>query len=131
MSGFAHIGERFRPFDLVLLEIGAYHPAWANVHLGPANALTALAALGGNPLLPIHWGTFDLSTHRWDQPIETLLAYAPSHGARVLTPRLGEAIEPALNGGSSAAWWRKVAELHAGDADVDPAEPMIPPPPTD
>ncbi len=131
MTGFGEIGARFPTFDLVLLEIGAYHPAWANVHLGPLNALTALSALGGGPLLPIHWGTFDLSTHRWDQPIETLLAHAPARGAGVLTPQLGEAIEPALALGSTPAWWRDVAVLHKGEVEVDPAESEVPPPPTD
>ena len=76
MTAFAEIGAQFCPFDLVMLEVGAYHPAWANIHLGPVNALAAHAALGGGPLLPIHWGTFDLSTHRWDQPIETAWTHA-------------------------------------------------------
>lgn len=36
---FAAVGERFGPFDLVMLEIGAWHPAWGTIHLGPENAL--------------------------------------------------------------------------------------------
>jgi len=131
MTGFAQVGERFRPFDLVLLEIGAYHPAWANVHLGPLNALRALAALGGGPLLPIHWGTFDLATHRWDQPIETLSTHAADAEARLVAPRLGEAAEPALVAGGGEAWWRDVARLHGLDAEVGPDEAVTPPPPPD
>src|SRR5690606_24077660 len=111
MPGFATIGERFRPFDLVCLEIGAYHPAWGDIHLGPLNALAALEALGGGPLLPIHWGTFDLATHRWDQPIEVLTAKAAETGARLLTPRLGEPVEPSLDVGVRP-WWRELAALH-------------------
>ena len=37
----SEIGQRLGPFDLVMLEIGASHPAWADIHLGPANALRA------------------------------------------------------------------------------------------
>ena len=85
MPGFAAIGDRFGPFEMVCLEIGAYHPAWGDIHLGPGNALAGLDALGGGPLLPIHWGTFDLATHRWDQPIEVLTAGAEKSGARLLT----------------------------------------------
>jgi L-ascorbate metabolism protein UlaG (beta-lactamase superfamily) len=129
MTGFAEIGDRFRPFDLVLLEIGAYHPAWANVHLGPANALTALQALGGGPLLPIHWGTFDLSTHRWDQPIEDLTVRGHEVGAELLVPRLGEATEPAL-ARPVEPWWKDVAELH-GPGTAPPDEAVSPPPPVD
>jgi L-ascorbate metabolism protein UlaG (beta-lactamase superfamily) len=50
------IRERLGPFDLVM-EVGAFHPAWGDIHLGPQNALEALALLGGGPFLPVHWGT--------------------------------------------------------------------------
>ena len=59
--GLADIGERLGPFDLVMLEVGAFHPAWGDIHLGPENALRALALLGGAPFLPVHWGTFSLA----------------------------------------------------------------------
>ena len=131
MTGFAEIAARFQPFDLILLEIGAYHPAWANVHLGPINALQALDTLGGAPLLPIHWGTFDLATHRWDQPIETLSTGATESGAQLLTPRLGEAVEPELAVGQMNAWWRDLARLHGPEPEVRADEMEIPPPPTD
>lgn len=29
------------------------------------------------PFLPVHWGTFSLALHAWDQPAETLLELAP------------------------------------------------------
>ncbi len=131
MTGFADIGREFPGFDLVLLEIGAYHPAWANVHLGPVNALSALAALGGGPLLPIHWGTFDLATHRWDQPIETLVARGQEGGADVRTPRLGQPMEPAAAREPQEAWWRDVSRLHPADGDAALDEQAAPPPPSD
>jgi L-ascorbate metabolism protein UlaG (beta-lactamase superfamily) len=104
---YADTRQRFGAFDLVMLEIGAFHPAWNSIHLGPENALAAHGLLGGGPLLPIHWGTFNLALHAWDEPIETLLRLAPAHGARLLLPRLGEAIEPAHDA-SFAPWWRGV-----------------------
>jgi L-ascorbate metabolism protein UlaG (beta-lactamase superfamily) len=70
---YATIRERAGPFDLIMLEVGGYHPAWGDMHLGPENALQALALLGGGTFLPIHWGTFALATHDWDQPVESLL----------------------------------------------------------
>ena len=36
------IRERLGPFDLVMLEVGAFHPSWGHIHLGPAHALDAL-----------------------------------------------------------------------------------------
>jgi L-ascorbate metabolism protein UlaG (beta-lactamase superfamily) len=70
---YQEIGEKLGPFDVVMLEVGAFHPAWGDIHLGPQNALTAAALLGGAPFLPVHWGTFNLAIHAWDQPAETLL----------------------------------------------------------
>jgi L-ascorbate metabolism protein UlaG (beta-lactamase superfamily) len=101
------IRERLGPFDLVMLEVGAYHPSWGHIHLGPQNALEALTLLGGGAFLPVHWGTFSLSTHAWDEPAETLLALAPSHEARLVMPKLGEAVEPA-HAEAVLPWWRAV-----------------------
>lgn len=117
---YAAIRERFGRFDLVMLEVGAFHPSWGDIHLGPDNALEALALLGGGPFLPIHWGTFALAMHDWDQPAETLLLRAPQRGAQLLMPRLGEPVEPA-HAPALAPWWRGV------DA---PARQRATPPPT-
>ena len=51
-----------------MLEVGAFHPAWGDIHLGPKHALEALALVGGGPFLPVHWGTFSLAMHAWDRP---------------------------------------------------------------
>ncbi len=99
------IGTRFGPFELSLIEIGAAHPAWGSIHLGPVNALRAFELLGGGTFLPIHWGTFDLALHPWDEPIETLMSRAVPAGVRVVTPSLGRPIEPALMKGPTP-WWR-------------------------
>ena len=88
--GFVEIGTRLGPFDLTMLEIGAYHPSWGTIHLGPENALRAHRDLGGRLLLPIHWGAFDLAVHAWDEPIRTLAAAAPASGVELLVPRIGE-----------------------------------------
>lgn len=99
-------------FDLVMLEIGAFHEAWGDIHLGPVNALEVHRMLGGGTLLPVHWGTFDLALHAWDEPAETLLAHATASGAHVVTPRLGRAIEPSRVEHLDP-WWREVAPARA------------------
>lgn len=102
---YATIRERLGPFDLVMLEVGAFHPSWGDIHLGPVNALKAHALLGGGAFLPVHWGTFSLAMHAWDEPVETLLQLAPAQGVPLLMPRLGEAVEPAHLEGV-VPWWR-------------------------
>ncbi|HEY2807449.1 MAG TPA: MBL fold metallo-hydrolase [Steroidobacteraceae bacterium] len=101
------IRERLGPFDLVMLEVGAYHPSWGDMHLGPQNALQAYTLLGGGTFLPVHWGTFSLAMHAWDQPAETLLSLGPKFNAQLLMPRLGEPVEPADHG-EVLPWWRLV-----------------------
>jgi L-ascorbate metabolism protein UlaG (beta-lactamase superfamily) len=112
---YLDIAARFPKFDLVLLEIGAWHPAWGDIHLGPEHALEARAMLGSGRLHPIHWGTFNLAMHAWDQPIETLTQLAPSRGVSLVTPMLGQPIEP-LRVDEITPWWRGVVaeELAAG-----------------
>ncbi len=104
---YAVIRDRLGPFDLVMLEVGAYHPAWGDIHLGPENALEAHGLLGGGAFLPVHWGTFSLAIHAWDQPVETLLKLAAKTDVPLLMPRLGEPIEPS-RAGDARAWWRAV-----------------------
>jgi L-ascorbate metabolism protein UlaG (beta-lactamase superfamily) len=101
------IRDKLGPFDLVMLEVGAWNAAWGDIHLGPENALKALQMLGGGAFLPVHWGTFSLAMHAWDEPAETLLALAPQQGVQLLMPQLGEAVEPAQVD-SVTPWWRGV-----------------------
>lgn len=102
---YAAIRARLGPFDLVMLEVGAFHPSWGDIHLGPVHALEALELLGGGAFLPVHWGTFALAMHDWDEPPETLLKLAPARGTQLLMPRLGEPVEPD-HGPLVAPWWR-------------------------
>ncbi len=116
---FGEIGRRLGPFDLVMIEVGAFHPSWGAVHLGPDNALEAWAQLGSGKLLPVHWGTFNLAMHPWYQPAETLLA---RNSEGLLMPRLGEPVEPA-RAEASTPWWRPIAER--GKAFNVPATRLI------
>jgi L-ascorbate metabolism protein UlaG (beta-lactamase superfamily) len=104
---YSEIGQRLGPFDLVALEIGAYHPAWGDIHLGPANALSAYRLLGSGALLPIHWGTFNLAVHPWSEPAETLVALGTPARVPLVMPKLGAPVEPTQWTGVDP-WWRGV-----------------------
>jgi L-ascorbate metabolism protein UlaG (beta-lactamase superfamily) len=121
---YAAIRQRLGPFDLVMLEVGAFHPSWGDIHLGPHNALKALDLLGGGTFLPVHWGTFSLALHDWDDPAETLFDLAPRQGVDLLMPRLGEAVEPGQVDGV-LPWWR------GSTAATDTAIPASTPVPTE
>ncbi|HEX9472746.1 MAG TPA: MBL fold metallo-hydrolase [Steroidobacteraceae bacterium] len=122
---YQSIRERLGPFDLVMLEVGAFHPAWGDIHLGPENALKALELLGGGPFLPVHWGTFSLAMHAWDQPAEALLEMGPKAGVQLVMPRLGEPVEPAHAEGAQP-WWRVVDRTARGPEPDPPAAITLP-----
>ncbi|HJN76498.1 MAG TPA: MBL fold metallo-hydrolase [Myxococcota bacterium] len=91
----AAIGEEHGPFDLTMIEIGAWNAAWGDVHLGPEGALEMHELLGGAVMMPIHWGTFELSTHAWDQPIQKVQELAEERGVTLLSPLPGQRVSPA------------------------------------
>ncbi len=104
----AEIGERLGPFDLTMIEAGAYHSAWPDWHLGPEQAVVAHQMVRGRVMLPIHWGLFNLAFHGWTEPIERVLVAAESSGVVVLAPRPGQSVEPEAPG-PMEAWWPEVS----------------------
>ena len=108
------IGARLGPFDLTLIEAGAYGSAWPDWHLGPEQAVEAHRMVGGRAMLPIHWGLFDLAYHGWTEPMERVLAAAEREGVTVLAPRPGASVEPEAAPALERWWpsipWRTGAE---------------------
>jgi L-ascorbate metabolism protein UlaG (beta-lactamase superfamily) len=103
-DGLREIGERFGPFDVTMIEAGAYDAAWPDWHLGPEQAVQAHRWVRGELLVPIHWGLFDLAYHGWTEPAERVLAAAEREGVAVAIPRPGESIEPTERP-ATVRWW--------------------------
>ncbi|MCE5982336.1 MBL fold metallo-hydrolase [Pseudomonas sp. LF19] len=118
-DGFKAIGKQYGPFDLTLIETGAYNLNWPDVHMQPEQSLQAHLDLRGRWLLPIHNGTFDLSTHSWHEPFDRILALANAAQVPLSTPQIGErvSIEQPHSG---PAWWQSKPqrELRAGGERV-------------
>ena len=85
-DGFRTIGERLGPFDVTLIETGAYDAQWPYVHMQPEETVQAHIDLRGRWLVPIHNGTFDLAMHRWQEPFERVTALAIVRGVDLSTP---------------------------------------------
>lgn len=119
---FAEIARMHGRFDLIMLEVGAFHPSWGKIHLGPVNALEAFRMLGGGTLMPVHWGTFNLGMHPWSEPAETLVTLAAKENQRVITPVLGSVIEPAHVEGPTP-WWRPLTRGRASASASAQPEP--------
>ncbi|WP_372495646.1 MBL fold metallo-hydrolase [Kitasatospora humi] len=106
--GFAETGRRLGPFDATMVQVGAYSPFWPEVHMTPEEGVRAHLDLRGELLLPIHWGTFNLAQHAWEEPVERTLAAAAAVGAEVAVPVIGRPFEPAAPP-ALEPWWHAVA----------------------
>jgi L-ascorbate metabolism protein UlaG (beta-lactamase superfamily) len=106
---FRTIGTRLGPFDLSFIKIGAYGPGapWLDIHMSAEDAVRAHRDVGARWLFPVHWGTFNLAFHEWDEPIKRTLAAASTAKVDVVTPRVGEFVD-AEKDFVSTAWWEAV-----------------------
>jgi L-ascorbate metabolism protein UlaG (beta-lactamase superfamily) len=109
-DGFAAIGAAYGPFDLTMLEIGAFHELWREIHLGPDGAVQAYEALGAEAhagvLMPIHWGLFNLAMHAWRQPIERISQLAAEKQIKLFVPEPGKPTEFKPGKEVRTTWWR-------------------------
>jgi L-ascorbate metabolism protein UlaG (beta-lactamase superfamily) len=106
-DGFAEIGAAHGPFDVTMLEIGAFNELWQSIHMGPDGAAKAFQAMGASGMLmPIHWGLFDLALHGWRQPMERMLELAQEQGLKLWSPEPGMPTEVVRGVELRSDWWR-------------------------
>lgn len=103
-DGFKQIGDKFGPFDLTMIETGAYNHQWPDVHMQPEQTLQAHLDLRGKHLLPVHNGTFDLSLHVWHEPFDRITALADARNVPISTPQMGEQLSMSKPH-AGEAWW--------------------------
>lgn len=67
---FAQIGQLRGPFDVGLIPIGAYHPAfmYSAVHASPYDAVEIFQDTQCRKALAMHWGTFALTSEPVEEP---------------------------------------------------------------
>jgi L-ascorbate metabolism protein UlaG (beta-lactamase superfamily) len=107
-EGFAEIGAAYGPFDLTMLEIGAFDALWGGIHLGPDGAMRAFEVLSGRGLMmPIHWGLFDLALHAWRQPITRMFELADEKNVKLWSPEPGLPTEVVAGVELRSDWWRR------------------------
>lgn len=85
---FAAVAERFGPFDLMMLPIGAYDPRWfmKPVHMAPEEAAEACVVMRSvqppgyrSVMAAMHWGTFKLTDEPMDEPPKRMAAAWTRH----------------------------------------------------
>jgi L-ascorbate metabolism protein UlaG (beta-lactamase superfamily) len=121
-EGVQEIARRLGPFDLSMIETGAWHPAWGDLHLGPREAVRMHHLVGARSMLPVHWGTFNLALHAWDEPILHVQELINGNGAALHAPIAGGTLmvnEPRIAEAWQDRWtrWR--------DASPDEAQLLL------
>jgi L-ascorbate metabolism protein UlaG (beta-lactamase superfamily) len=73
---FSEIGRLFPGIDYALLGIGAYRPDYMmqEIHTNPAEAARAYRELHASYLIPMHYGTYDLSDEPVSEPYRFIQA---------------------------------------------------------
>jgi L-ascorbate metabolism protein UlaG (beta-lactamase superfamily) len=106
--GFAEVGAEHGPFDVTLVQVGAYADGWPDIHMTPEDGVTAHMDVRGGLMIPVHWGTFVLAMHEWAEPVDRTWQEAKARGARLAVPRPGQRVDvdnpPAIDG-----WWQEIA----------------------
>ncbi|WP_220499121.1 MBL fold metallo-hydrolase [Microbispora sp. H10949] len=106
-DGYAAIGAAHGPFDLSVVQIGAYSKGWPDIHMTPEEAVLTHLDVRARVLLPVHWGTFSLAPHAWSEPIDQLWRETKERDVRLVVPRPGERVSvddpPAVDG-----WWQTI-----------------------
>jgi len=87
---FNQIGEKYGPFDLTIMENGAYDESWSKEHMSPAETIQAHQDLKGSVLMPVHNSTFDLAFHPWYEPLAKITSLSKIQNIKLLTPVIGE-----------------------------------------
>ncbi|NOI58691.1 MBL fold metallo-hydrolase [Vibrio coralliilyticus] len=112
---FKEIGKKLGPFDMAFIEVAANvkegkgFPVENWGHMQARHTMQAFMDLGAEQLFPVHWSTFELFAHKWDEPMTDLIEEAKVTGARLVTPMVGETLE--LNDEiNTSFWWKKQNE---------------------
>lgn len=103
---FKLIGDRFGPFDFVMLECGQYNKDWPDIHMMPEETIRAYNDLNSKMMMPIHWGKYELSLHTWREPMERLFTEADNRNVNIVTPVIGNIVK-VEKGLVTARWWKK------------------------
>ena len=101
---FKTIGQRLGPFDLSLIETGAYDLMWRGIHMLPEESVQAHIDSQSKIMLPVHNGTFNLAFHAWQDPFERVSVAAKKQGVTLTTPIVGEPVS-LLAPLPQKAWW--------------------------
>ena len=81
---YKSIGQKYGPFDVALIAAGAYEPkkVMKGHHTSPENSVNIALDIKAHNLVPVHWGTTQLSTEPFMEPGKRFKEEALKKGIR-------------------------------------------------
>ena len=104
---FGRVKERLGAPDLMIAECGQYDPAWSGIHMFPEETVQAAVDVNTKWLIPVHWGTFCICNHAWDDPIIRVTAKSTEMGVNIATPRIGQTVDYERIDSFNEPWWEE------------------------
>lgn len=105
---FKDINTRFGNIDLMITENGQYDKSWEAIHMLPEHVIQAIKDIKPTWVVPVHWGTFSISYHPWDDPMKQITTRAGKENIQVATPKIGEIVDYSEISEFQEKWWEKV-----------------------
>lgn len=102
---FTEIGAKLGPFDFAFMECGQYNKLWRPIHLFPNECIQAAIDAQAKKIMPVHWGSFNLSDHAWTEPADQFVEECKKSAIPYLTPMIGQLITP-ISQKENSHWWR-------------------------
>lgn len=104
---FGRVREELGSPDLMISECGQYDPAWSGIHMFPEETVQAAVDADAGWLIPVHWGTFCICNHAWDDPIIRVTAASEEMGVNIATPRIGQTVNFENIDSFNEHWWEE------------------------
>ena len=102
---FSEVRSRLGAPELMIAECGQYDSAWAKIHMTPEQTVQAAVDAGAAWVIPVHWGSFCICNHAWDDSIRRVTAAAEAAGVKLAAPEIGRTVDYNALAGCAHHWW--------------------------
>ena len=102
---FRRIRERLGAPKLMIAECGQYDPLWSKIHMFPEETVQAGVDIGTEWLIPVHWGSYCICNHAWDDSIRRVTAAAKAADLSITAPMIGQTVDCRALSACTERWW--------------------------
>ena len=104
---FKEIGKKYN-IDFSLLDSGQYNVKSHGYHMFPEEAVEASIDLNSKLSMPVHWGSFVLSNHSFDDPANRFVIKAKENKINYMVPKIGKTVNIKDYKNYQNNWWENI-----------------------